>query len=432
MLGGWLWMQRMEHARPVPTLINRLRQALAAALTPEIGEVLLPVLTPVLVENVVHLRVPNALWAAAAQQFALPLVELWLSHEAGGMAAVVVDVDATPTEAPSASNRARTFETFLEDPGNQIALASCRRVVEQPGLEHNPLYLHGPSGCGKTHLMRAVVHEYRIMLGEESALWIDGPEFVATGAQDLARRTFAAGENDGLRGQLEQAAVIIIDNIDALSGRDLAQEELFHVMNAALDRGAQLLFAGRQAPRKLTGFTDRLASRLAWGLTVGLDLPHLETRVALVRRVAGVALSASDAAALTALVDAQAPDMTQALILADRLARGGLDLSVAAPRTHASFERIVQVVADRFDLRPADLASKRRHAEIVQARGLALLLGRKLTNYSLDALGGMVGGRDHTTVMHAVRSTEARVAADPELQRALSELTRQVLTPEKR
>ena len=414
------------------TLINRLRSALTADLPPEVAEVLLPVLNPILAENCVQVRVPNALWAAVAEQFALPAVVRWLAHAAPGFTATVVDLDGTPPEAPAISNRTRTFEAFLEDPGNQIALASCRRIVEQPGLEHNPLYLHGPAGCGKTHLLLAIIHEYRQMLGDDSAVWIDGPEFVATGAQDLARRAFASGESDGLRGQLDQAAVILVDNIDALGGRDLAQEELFHVMNTALDRGAQLVFAGRQAPRKLTGFTDRLASRLAWGLTVGLDIPHLETRVAVVRRVAGTALAGVDAAALTALVEAQAPDMTQALILADRLTRGGIDLTAIAPLAQASFDRIVQAVAERFDLRPADLASKRRHAEIVQARGLALLLGRKLTKYSLDALGGMVGGRDHTTVMHALRSTEARVAADPELQRAVSELTRQVLAADKR
>lgn len=413
-------------------LINRLRNALIADLAPEVAEVLLPVLSPVLTGNIVHLRVPNALWASVAEQFALPAAERWLAHAAPGITAEVIDLDGTPPEAPAISNRTRTFDAFLEDPGNQIALASCRRIVEQPGLEHNPLYLHGPTGCGKTHLLLAIVHEYRLMLGDDSAVWIDGPEFVATGAQDLARRAFASGENDGLRGVLDQAAVIVVDNVDALSGRDLAQEELFHVMNTALDRGTQLVFAGRQAPRKLAGFTDRLASRLAWGLTVGLDVPHLETRVALVRRVAGAAIAGVDAAALTALVDAQAPDMTQALILADRLTRGGVDLTAAAMPAPASFDRIVQAVAERFDLRPGDLASKRRHAEIVQARGLALLLGRRLTKYSLDALGGMVGGRDHTTVMHALRSTEARVAADPELQRAVSELTRQVLAADKR
>jgi len=203
-------------------------------------------------------------------------------------------------------------------------------------------------------------------------------------------------------------------------------------MNTALERGTQRVVAGRQAPRKLTGFTDRLASRLAWGLTVGMDAPHLETRVALVRRVAGNALAGLDAVTLTALVDAQAPDMTQALILADRLTRGGIDLTAAPLPAPVSFERIVQLVADHFDLRPADLASKRRHSEIVAARGVALLLGRRLTKYSLDALGGMLGGRDHTTVLHAVRSTEGKVAADPELQRVITELTRHVLAADKK
>ncbi len=408
-------------------LTTRLRSALAADLTPELAEILLPVIHLAPASAQVHLRVPNALWAMVAHQFALPAAERWLAHAAPGISALIVDLDGTPAEAPSAISRTRTFDGFLEDPGNQIALAACRRVVEQPGLEHNPLYLHGPAGCGKTHLLRAVAHDYRQMLGDESAVWVDGPEFVATGAQDLARRAFAPGENAGLRGQLDRAAVILIDNVDALGARDLAQEELFHVVNAALDRGVQLVFAGRQPPRKLAGFTDRLASRLAWGLTVGLDAPHVETRVALVRRIAGAALSGVDAAVLTALVDAQAPDMTQALILADRLTRGGVDLKPVAPAATASFDRIVQAVADRFGLRPADLASKRRHAEIVQARGLALLLGRRLTGHSLDALGGMVGGRDHTTVLHALRTTEARVAADPELLRAVNELTRAVL-----
>lgn len=411
----------------MPDLTTRLRSALAADLPPEVAEILLPVLHLTPSDQGIHLRVPNALWAAVAQQLALPSAERWLAHAAPGTRAQVIDLDLTPAEAPSASNRARTFEAFLEDPGNQIALAACRRVVEQPGLEHNPLYLHGPDGCGKTHLLRAIAHEYRQMLGDEAAVWIDGPEFVATGAQDLARRAFAPGESDGLRGQLDQAAVILVDGIDALGGRDLAQEELFHVVNAALDRGAQLVFAAKSSPRKLAGFTDRLASRLAWGLTVGLDVPHLETRVALVRRVAGTAVAAVDAGALTALVDAQAPDMTQALILADRLTRGGIDLTATAPTGGASFDRIVQAVADRFGLRPGDLAGKRRFAEVVQARGLALLLGRRLTSHSLDALGGMVGGRDHSTVLHALRATEARVAADPELQRAVSELTRTVL-----
>lgn len=401
---------------------QRLRSALAADLPPEIAEILLPVLTIRREDSRLLLTVPNALWAAAMRQHALPAAERWAARVAPGTTVGVVDLDGSPAEAPAQDERPHTFADFLEDPGNQIALTACRRVVEQPGLEHNPLYLHGPAGCGKSHLLQAVAGDYRQMLGDDSAVLLDGPGFVAEDAQELARRA-----TDGLRGRLDRAAVILVDGMDALAGRDLAQEELFHVVNAALDRGAQLVFAARHAPRRLPQFADRLASRLAWGLTVGLDAPHLETRVALVRRIAGPAVADADPAEITALVDAQAPDMHQAVILAERLRRGGVDLAARSRPTTASFDRIVQVVAERFGLRPGDVASKRRHSEIVHARGIALLLGRRLTGHSLEALGGMVGGRDHTTVLHALRTTEAKVAADPDLLRTVAELTQRVL-----
>jgi chromosomal replication initiator protein len=408
-------------------LCQRLRNALAADLPPELSEVLLPLLTVTADDRGrLTLGVPNAPWALVATTHALPAAERWAARAAPGTSISVIDRDLTPAEDPRRNLVAQTFGDFLEDPGNQIALAACRRVVENPGLEHNPLYLHGPAGSGKSHLLAAVAADYRQMLGEDAAIQLDGAEFVASAAQELARRA-----SDGLRERLAAAAVILVDGIDPLAERALAQEELFHVVNAALDRGAQLVFAARNPPRRLSGFTERLTSRLAWGLTVGLDAPHLETRVALVRRIAGETVERTDVTELTALIEAQAPDMHQAVILAERLRRGGIEL--AATRAKAtSFDRIVQVVAEDCGLRPGDIASKRRHSEVVAARGLALLLARRLTSHSLDALGGMVGGRDHTTVMHALRSTEARLAADPELQRRLTELTRRVLAPDGR
>ena len=369
-------------------------------------------------------------WAQVARNLALPSAERWAERALSGVAVRVVDLDSATPVAPAYSAKFHNFGDFLADPGNQIALATCRRVVEQPGLEHNPLFLHGPAGCGKSHLLQAVCGEYRQMLGADAAVLLTGSEFVASGAQELSQRSSDSAPAGSLRRRLEAAAVIALDGVDTLGGRDLAQEELFHIINAALDRGAQLLFAARQPPRRLPQFTERLASRLAWGLTVGLDAPHLETRVALVRRIAGSALNNADTGQLTALVEAQAPDMHQAVILAERLRRGGIELAAASRPAGAGFDRIVQVVADHFSLRPGDLTGQRRHSEIVHARGLALLLGRRLTGHSMESLGGMVGGRDHTTVLHALRSTEAKLAADPTLQRTLDELTRRVLAPD--
>lgn len=408
---------------------QRLRSALRAELAPEVAEILLEVLTVRQDPDAMSLLVPNAAWAQVARSLALPGAKRWAERALPGVAVRVVDLDTTTPVALAYSAKWHQFFDFLADPGNQIALATCRRVVEQPGLEHNPLFLHGPAGCGKTHLLQAVCGEYRQMLGADAAVLLTGTEFVASGAQELSQRSSDSAPEGSLRRRLEAAAVIALDGMDALGGRDLAQEELFHIINAALDRGAQLLFTARQPPRRLPQFTERLASRLAWGLTVGLDAPHLETRVALVRRIAGSALNNADTGQVTALVEAQAPDMHQAVILAERLRRGGIELAAASRPAGAGFDRIVQVVADHFSLRPGDLTGQRRHSEIVHARGLALLLGRRLTGHSMESLGGMVGGRDHTTVLHALRSTEAKLAADPTLQRTLDELTRRVLAP---
>ena len=410
--------------------VQRLRSALTAELAPEIAEILLEILVIRQDPDGVSLQVPNAAWTHVIRNLALPSAMRWAERALPGVAVRVVELDAAAPVVPAYGAKAHVFTDFLADPGNQIAFATSRRVVEQPGLEHNPLFLHGPAGCGKSHLLQAICGEYQKMLGPDAAVLLTGSEFVASGAQELSQRSGDRAPDGSLRRRLDAAAVIGLDGVDALGGRDLAQEELFHIINGALDRGVQLLFAARHPPRRLPHFTERLASRLAWGLTVGLDAPHLETRVALVRRIAGNALNQADIAQITALVEAQAPDMHQAVILAERLRRGGIELAAASRPAGAGFDRIVQVVADHFSLRPGDLTGQRRHSEIVHARGLALLLGRRLTGHSMESLGGMVGGRDHTTVLHALRSTEAKIAANPTLQLTLDELTRRVLAPD--
>ena len=185
-----------------------------------------------------------------------------------------------------------------------------------------------------------------------------------------------------------------------------------------------MLLAGSAAPRKLPGFEDRLVTRLAWGLSVAIEPPHAETRLALLRRLSDQAAADIPADELARLVDTFAPDMHQVVKLAGRLREGDRP-GVGAD--YASFDRIVQVVAERYDLRPGDLAGKRRHREVAQARQLALLLGRRLTGHSLDALCGMIGGRDHSTVLYSIRQAEERVAADKDLQRDVAEMTQQIL-----
>jgi len=389
-------------------------KALTQALPPEIAEVLLPPLRMRANAGRLVVVVPNPVWRDVFHDLAADRLRALLKPKS-----MTLQVVCRFDVANRSTTSEQRFTTFLQDPGNQLALTACRRAVEAPGLEHNPLYLHGPPGCGKSHLLTAVAAEYRGMLDDHAVIAFTGPDFVAREAQRLAERG-----SSPLRQRLEKAALIIIDTIDALSNRQLAQEELFHLINSALERGQQIVIAGAAAPRKLPGFEDRLVTRLSWGLSVAIESPHAETRLALLRRLGDQTAADIPADELARLVDTFAPDMHQVVKLAERL-REGERPGVGAD--YASFDRIVQVVADRYGLRPGDLSSKRRHREVAQARQLALLLGRRLTNHSLDALGGMIGGRDHSTVLYSIRQAEERVGGDKGLQRDVAEMTQRIL-----
>jgi len=397
----------------LPT-VAELNRDVIAALPAEIAEVLMPMVRFRPAAGRLIAIFPNQIWLDVFREHAVKAIEPLL--RARGLQLHTVCRQQATTRAVG---EAHVFESFLPDPGNELALAACRRAVAAPGLEHNPLYLHGPEGCGKSHLLAAIAAEYRLAVGDEGVLELNGPDFVARDAHDLADRG-----GSGLRTKVEEAAAILFDQVEALASRQLAQEELFHLINACLDRGQQLVFAGRAPSRKLVGIEDRLATRLSWGLAVGIETPHTETRCALLRRLSGPAADGIEAAELASMVDTFAPDMHQVVRLAERLIEGerpGRSDDVA------SFDRILQVIADRYDIRPGDIAGKRRHRQIAHARQMALLMGRRLTGHSLVALGGMVGGRDHSTVLYGIRQAESRLKDDPQLARDLSEMTQQVL-----
>lgn len=402
-------------AKAADALIADATEHLRSALPAPLHDVLLPALRLRVVGNRLVALLTNLAWLDVFQTHAAESLRTW-SRSRG------LDLDAAArsgAEVEAAGGSGQRFADFLRDPGNQLALTASRRVVEAPGLEHNPLYLHGPPGCGKSHLLSAVAAEFRQMLGEHAVVAFDGPSFVARDAQQLAERG-----STPLRLALSHAAVVIVDQVEALAGRTLAQEELFHLINSCLERGQQLVFAGAEAPRKLPGFEDRLVTRLGWGLAVAIEPALAETRLGLLRRLAGPAAEDLEPSEIARLVDTLAPDMQQVTRLAERL-REGERVSVGTDM--ASFDRILQVVAEHYDLRPSDIAGKRRLREVAQARQMTLLLGRRLTAHSLVALGGMVGGRDHSTVLYSIRQAEERLVAEPELQRAVAELTQKIL-----
>lgn len=390
-----------------------VRAALARELPAELAEVLLPNLRLRVSGQRLHAVLPNRMWLDAFRTGAGEVAER--AAAAVGLVLVVAARDDAAVDTP------RTFDGFVEDPGNRLALAACRRAAREPGLAHNPLYLHGPAGSGKSHLLAALAAEFEVSAGAGGAALFSGDVFVARWAQALAGR-----EAHPLKELIAGAALVACDGVDALAGRQLAQEQFFLLINEALERGQQVVVSGREAPHRLPEFEARLATRLGWGLTVGIEAPLLETRIAVLRRLSPAAADI-DAGELAALVESFAGDMHAVADLAARIELGDRPDLGAGEET--SFDRILQAVAERFGVRPGDITGAGRTRQVARARQAALLLGRRLTGHGLVALGGMVGGRDHSTVLYGIRQAEARLAEDPEFARELAELTAAVRVP---
>lgn len=389
---------------------EQVRAELARTLPPEIAEVLLPALRLRVSGGRLYAVLPNRIWLEAFRQVA---------NEAAERAALAAGLSlSVAAREDAAAEIARTLDGFAEDPGNQLALAACRLVVREPGMAHNPLYLHGPAGTGKSHLLAAVAAEFSASSGADGAALCSGDEFVARWAQALAGR-----EAHPLKDLLRSAALFACDGIDALAGRQLAQEQFFLLVNEALERGQQVVVSGRLPPHRLPEFEERLATRLGWGLTVALEPPLLETRIVVLRRLSQTAAE-MDPGEIATLVETWAADMNAVADLAARLELG--ERPGAAGAEEASFDRILQAVAARYGVRPGDITGAGRVRQVARARQAALLLGRRLTGHGLVALGGMVGGRDHSTVLYGIRQAEERAAEDADFARELAEITREV------
>ncbi len=395
-----------------PLTPERIRRSLGQRIPGEISELLFAAVEFRCTARQVSVLVPNALWQQVFETYAASALDPLL----GDRRMRVRLLSGDGARAVDGSQQA-TFAKFLADPGNQFALSSCRRILSAPGTEHNPLYLYGPHGCGKTHLLQSVAAEYRNLLGEEAVVFLDGPGFIASGAREMAKEG-----GSRLRDRVAEATLICFDRVDDLSGRHLAQEELYLLLNRCLEEGRQLVLTALSNPRQIPELEDRLTTRLGWGLTVGLDLPLLETRFELLRNLTGPIIDAYGHEEIVGAIEARAPDMHQVVQLAGRL-RAGERLD----RTDASVDRIIAVVAEHYDLRPADIAGKRRDRQTVRARQTALLLSRRLTSFSLSALGGMVGGRDHSTVLYSLEQAGTRLREDQDYARIVRQLTQAVL-----
>ena len=332
-------------------------------------------------------------------------------------------------------NREFTFDTFVEGKSNEMAKAAASQVANNSGKSYNPLLMYG--GVGKTHLMQAVGNEILRLKPDANVLYLHSQRFV----QDMVKALQTGTMQDFMQ-YYRSIDALLIDDIQFFAKKLRSQEEFFHLFNSLLERGAQMILTSDKYPREIDGLEDRLKSRFVWGLTVDVEAPDLETRVAILMKKAEaeeVALDHEVAFFIAERIRSNVRELEGALrrvianarftgsrISIEQVRRALRDLFAIQDR-QISIDNIQRTTAEYFNIKIGDLLSKRRNRSIARPRQLAMALAKELTNHSLPEIGDAFGGRDHTTVLHAcrkvveLRSTSLDIAEDyKNLSRLLS------------
>ena len=345
---------------------------------------------------------------------------------------------ATPAAAPvSASIPVQTgmrinpgfnFDNFVSGRANQLARAAALQIADNPGVAYNPLFVYGGVGLGKTHLLQAIGNTVRQANPNARISYIHANDYV-----DDVVKAYLNKQFDDLKRRYMSLDLLLIDDIQFLAKKDRTQEEFFYVFNSLIENKKQIVITCDTFPKEITGLDDRLKSRFAWGLTVAVEPPELEMRVAILLAKAqteNIKLDENVAFFIAKQVRSNVRELEGALkrvIAFSRfhekpitleLVKEALRDLIASTSRIVSIENIQKTVADFYKIKVADMFSKKRTRNLARPRQIAMALAKELTNQSLPEIGESFGGRDHTTVIHAcrkvaeLRETEADIGRD--------------------
>lgn len=331
-----------------------------------------------------------------------------------------------------------TFQTFVEGKSNQMARAASVQASENPGESYNPLFIYGGVGLGKTHLMHAIGHAIMQHKPNSNIIYLHSERFVA----DMVRALQHNAINDFKR-FYRSVDALLIDDIQFFAGKERSQEEFFHTFNALLEGQHQIVLTCDRFPKEVNGLEERLKSRFGWGLTVAIEPPELETRVAIIRKKAQryqIALPDDVSFFIAERFRSNVRDLEGALnrVIANSNLTGNpinMDLVQVALRDllllqdrQISIDNIQKTTAEYYKIRVADLLSKRRSRSVARPRQVAMALSKELTNHSLPEIGDAFGGRDHTTVLHACRKINELRQSEQKIQEDYINLERILTT----
>ena len=347
---------------------------------------------------------------------------------------------ARPAAAPTTSrllwssdfalNPSYTFDSFVVGPCNRFAHAAALGVSEAPGSSYNPFFLHGNVGLGKTHLLQSLCYALLERDPSTRILYLSCETFINHFITALEN-----GDLQKFRNKYRNVDVLVVDDIHMLANKERTQEEFFNTFNTLYNAGKQIVLSSDSSPKEIPTLQDRLVSRFKWGLVTEIESPCYETRMAIVRRKSrerGRELPEPVAHLLAEHIDSNIRELEGAVTrvigfaslakqeITVELARRVLRDVFTVQKGQPTMDDVMRVVTSHFSVKLTDLQSRRRTNAIAHPRQIGMYLARKITRHSLEEIGGFFGGRDHTTVLHAVRKIEAESKRDERFRALLA------------
>jgi chromosomal replication initiator protein len=331
------------------------------------------------------------------------------------------------------------FEHFVVGPTNRLAHAAALAVAANPGRAYNPYFVHGDVGLGKTHLLQAICLRIKEAL-PGARIYYTSCEGFMTQFMDAVQ----AGEMSHFRHTFRDVDVLVIDDVHFLAKRDRTQEEFFHTFNSLYQFHKQIILSSDAPPHEIPDLEDRLVSRFKWGLVASVAPPCYETRVAILKnkaRLRGLDMPDDVACHIAARVETNIRELEGVVVKLQVLSsveKRGVDLDLAKAALGEEPERserqiqiqvIINAVTDFFGIKMTDLQSKKRHRSVTLPRQVCMYLARKFTRHSLEEIGGYFGGRDHTTVMHAVTTVKEKIEQEAGFDQVIHSLEEVVRSP---
>ncbi len=351
-----------------------------------------------------------------------PSVEKIIAPEKPKNSAPVAQKAETTFRGYGKLNPTLTFDNFVIGKANQLAFAAASQVAELPGHSYNPLFIYGGVGLGKTHLAQAIGNGIRASQPEARICYMHAERYVA----DVVR-AYQTNKFEEFKQYYHSVDVLLIDDIQFFAGKAKTQEEFFYAFNMLIDSHKQVILTSDTFPKEITGLENRLVSRFGWGLTVGIEPPELEMRVAILMKKAqlgGHLLDQAVAFFIAKHVSSNVRELEGALKRVEAFSkfhRTSINIETAKEslkdilvmqNRQVSVDNIQKTVADYYRIKLADMLSKKRTRNLTRPRQLAMALSREMTSMSLPEIGQAFGGKDHSTVIHACKAVELLRAED--------------------